>query len=339
MRPKLHKHLFKHLLWREGAEGLFDGDLFWMEGAKDMEGFGASFAFKYIRGLGTVMPQNGGHIIHPYDTVLAFVALDTADILDLGGTVSIEMGEEREVYEFNESHIINIPKGVQYGNVKITEFKHDFAVFAIYLAPEYAAAYIQESELSEPLNDSMIYADYVRLYAWCVDEEGNPLHGSSAAKDGNASVRKTDSRGVMHSAEQESPTGLGPGNSDRLLWKFGEEMLGLELNTFWGHCSRCGLWHRGGEHHIHPAEEILLVFSLDADDPLNLGAEMEESMGSEDERYAANVPAVWICPKDFPHLPQITRWVDRPFAFAAISLDKEHFARWIDDEGKQASFN
>ena len=341
MRPKLYKHLFKSLIWRNGPDGLFDGDLFWMEGAKDMEGFGASFAFKYIRNLGTILPQNGGHLIHPFDTVLAFVALDTADILDLGGHVSIEIGEERETYIFNQSQIINIPKGVQYGNLKVTEFKHDFALFAIYLAPEYSAGYIPSSDLSEPVKGSNLYSENIRIYAWSVDDEGQPIHKVTPFRDDEkgkvAFKQRTDSRGIMHSADSAGPGGMGPGNADSLLWKFGDDMLGFELNTFWTHCSHCGKWHRAGEQHTHPAEEILLVFSLDADDPLNLGAEMEESMGPEDERYAANVPSVWICPKDFEHLPQITRWVDRPFAFCAISLDSSHVSNWIDEHGNRVN--
>jgi hypothetical protein len=66
---------------------------------------------------------------------------------------------------------------------------------------------------------------------------------------------------------------------------------------------------------------------------MNIGAEIETAMGDEeDERYYANVPTVWICPKNFSHLPSITRWVDRPYAFIVINLNGSHESPWQKNE-------
>ncbi|MDR1571735.1 MAG: hypothetical protein LBS32_04340 [Clostridiales Family XIII bacterium] len=339
MRPKLYKHLFKEQIWRRDPHGVFGHEVFWMEGSKDMEGFGGSYAFSYVTKEGPLLPQAGAMLVHPYDTVLAFVATDYRDILELGAEVSLEIGEERETYTFALSQLVNIPRGVPYGNVRVADKTRDFGLLCVYLAPEYRAKTIPAGDIKAPVPGRK-YAKNVRVFAWGVDEKGKALHSGGAItekKDGSGMgySRVADERGVMHPLTNAGPGGMGPGNADSLVWAFGDEMLGFELNMLWGHYTQCGKWHRGGEQHVHPAEEILLIFGLDPNDPLHVGAEVEESMGPEDERYHSSVPCVWICPKDFEHLPQITRWVDRPYAFSAISLDRNHLSPWIDEHGNR----
>ena len=336
MRPKLHKHLVKPLIWREGPKGLFPFEVFWMEGAKDMEGFQGSFAYGFVKENGKLMPQDG-HLIHPFDTVLCFVGTKHGDILDLGATVSIEIGEEREVYTFNESQTVALPKGTQYGNVTVSDLVRPFAFYPIYLAAEYAAIEIPSSELKDPAPGEK-YKGFARRYAWAVDDKGEILHdGGAIDYDGSGMgyTKLADERGVMHPLENAGPDGMGPGNADELLWVFGDQMQGFELNTLWGHYTGCGKWHRGGEAHTHPNEEVLVYVGMDANDPLNVGAEIETAMGEEDERYFMNVPSVWICPKNFSHLPSITRWVERPYGFFVINLDGTHDSPWEDKEGKR----
>jgi len=53
-------------------------------------------------------------------------------------------------------------------------------------------------------------------------------------------------------------------------------------------------------------------------------------MGQEHERHLFNQPTVVICPAGMPHLPQVSRWVDKPFAFFAVCLAGEHEAKAID---------
>jgi hypothetical protein len=328
------------MIWREGPKGLYNQELFWMEGGKDMEGFQGSFAYGFVKGNGKLLPQDG-HLIHPFDTVLAFVSTTPGEILTLGATVSIEIGEERELYTFDQSYIIALPKGTQYGNITVSNFDHAFAFYNIYLTPEYSAIEIPSSELKDPVPGSKKYDGYARLYAWEFDENGEILHDGGAidydSKDnsGMGYSKAVDKRGVMHPLENCGPGGMGPGNADELLWVFGDQLQGFELNALWGHYHQCGKWHRGGDAHVHPNEEVLCVVGMDADDPLHIGAEVEIAMGEEDERHFASVPSVWICPKNFPHLPEITRWVDRPYAFFVINNDATHDSPWMDEEGNR----
>jgi hypothetical protein len=149
-----------------------------MEGSKDMEGFGSSFCYGFVKEEGKLMPQDG-HLVHPFDTALAFVSINHDDILDLGATVSVEMGEERETYTFTESQIVVIPKGTQYGNITVSNMTHPFAQYSIYLSPEYSAAEIPSARLNDPVPGDK-WRSYVFLYSWAVNEKGEIKHAGGA---------------------------------------------------------------------------------------------------------------------------------------------------------------
>jgi hypothetical protein len=104
----------------------------------------------------------------------------------------------------------------------------------------------------------------------------------------------------------------------------------MEVNFTWGYYTGCGIWHRGGEAHTHPEEEILVFVGLDPDNMNFLGAELELGMGKDYERHIFNKPTVAICPKGFPHLPLIVRWVDKPYGFFVICLSAEHDSPWVE---------
>jgi hypothetical protein len=135
-----------------------------------------------------------------------------------------------------------------------------------------------------------------------------------------------DRAGVMHPAER----GVGPGNGDQTVWLFGEDLEGFDVNFTWGFHSHCGKWHRGGEAHYHPEAEILVYVGLDPDNMDYLGAELELGMGKDQERHIINVPTVAVCPEGFPHLPLITRWVDKPYGFIVACLSGEHASPWVE---------
>jgi hypothetical protein len=147
--------------------------------------------------------------------------------------------------------------------------------------------------------------------------------------------RLVDSEGVMRPTvnpliERGQVGKMGPGNADQLVWLFGPNLEGMEVNFTWGFYTQSGKWHRGGEAHTHPEEEMLVFVGLDPDDLNFMGAELEVGMGENYERHIFNTPTVAICPKGFPHLPLITRWVDKPYSFIVICLSGEHDSPWVE---------
>jgi hypothetical protein len=147
-----------------------------------------------------------------------------------------------------------------------------------------------------------------------------------------------DERGISHPQERVGPGKMGPGNADSLVWLYGDDLMNFNLNFLWGHYSHPGVWHRGGESHSHPEEEILVHVGLDADTPHEIGACIEIAMGEEDERYACTEPTVYIQPKGFSHLPQTTRWVDKPYGFIVMNLDGTHDSPWKARDGSKTQY-
>ncbi|MBN2039197.1 MAG: hypothetical protein JW864_04090 [Spirochaetes bacterium] len=130
---------------------------------------------------------------------------------------------------------------------------------------------------------------------------------------------------IKHLTVKPAPEGL---YREKRIWMEGKNMEGLELNFSWGFYSSPGKWHRGGEAHTHPEEEILVFVGLDPDNIEDMGAEVEIGLGKNDERYFSNKPFLAVCAGGFPHCPVITRWVDKPYSFFVICLSGSNASPW-----------
>ena len=320
MVTKEYSHLIKSLPVQKGPGGLYTEPRIWMEG-KDLEGFNANFSFGFVKEPGVFHPVEGA-LIHPYDECLVFEGTDNTNILYLGAEVSIELGEEREEHVFYEPSVVLIPKGMPHGPVKVRRVDRTIVHYSIGLAADYKATSVPvkskpskatESKYGHLVKRMITYIDWSKVGARRPED---PLDYSFVS----------DRAGVMHPAER----GVGPGNGDQIVWLFGNDLEGFEVNFTWGFYSRCGKWHRGGEAHTHPEEEILIFVGLDPDDLNYLGAELELGMGKDYERHIFNTPTVVICPAGFPHLPLITRWVDKPYGFIVCCLSGEHASPWVE---------
>jgi hypothetical protein len=313
-----YAHLMKRLLVQDPPAGLYKEPRFWME-AKDLEGFNAHFSYGFIKEDGPIHPVEG-MLVHPYDEVLVFAGLDESNILYLGAEIMAELGEEREVHAFDKAGALLIPKGMPHGPVTVRRFGEKPIVhYSIGLAPDYRADSIAASSLPAKSTGTK----YDRLI--------KPFHlGLRLAKMTPEIMERMGVKEaqIMRGAAQVGK--LGPANADQLVWLFGDNLEGMEVNFTWGFYTGCGKWHRGGEAHTHPEEEVLIYVGLDPDNIDSMEAELELGMGPDHERHIFNKPTVAICPPGFPHLPLITRWVDKPYGFMVICLSGEHDSPWVE---------
>ena len=328
MKTREYEHLVKPLKWREGPKGLYSNKLFWMEG-KDLEGFSANYSFQFVKTPCRMHPLEG-MVAHPYNEVLCFASANCNDILELGAKVTVILGAEQEEYSFTESHFVCVPAGIPHA-VRVDSVERPFVHYTIGLASNYKGFYIAPDDMMLPQKDKK-YAELVRLFVGTID----PLTGKKLVKDANSSV---DERGVRHPSKNQHRGFTGPGNADNLIWIYGPDCLNFELNFLYSQCSGCGIWHRGGTSHAHPEEEMLIIAGQNADDPFDIGAELELAMGEEDERYASSVPSVFIMPRGFTHLPETTRWCDKPFAFMVVGIESMHGTPWKDEKGNAISIS
>jgi len=316
MAEKEYSHLIKPLRVKEPPAGLYTEPRFWME-AKDMEGFNAHFSYGFVKKTGTLHPVEGA-LMHPYDECLVFESTDNSDILHLGAEISVELGEEREEHVFTEPSVVLVPKGTPHGPVNVRKLDNTIVHYSIGLAAAYQAEAIPAKSGSSTTGSK--YSHLIKKMITHVDVPPD----AAASGAGPMSVIGRD--GVMRPAEM----GVGPGNGDQIVWLYGSDLEGFDVNFTWGFYSRCGKWHRGGEAHYHPEAEILCFVGLDPDNLEYLGAELELGMGKDYERHIFNTPTICVCPAAFPHLPLITRWVDKPYGFIVVCLSGEHASPWVE---------
>lgn len=134
-------------------------------------------------------------------------------------------------------------------------------------------------------------------------------------------VRKLDMRD-MHRTKG--------GNADFIAWWSGKDMEGFDLNFTWAFHTGLGAWHEKDPHVHTTYDEALLFAGCDPDNPDYLGAEL--SIAFEDEVHVFYTPTVIVAPKGVAHCPLITRRVDKPYCFSAISLNNEHETTWLGGE-------
>ncbi len=348
-RSRIHEKHVHSLIWREGPEGLYPFPLLWMEGEQDLEGFHASVSYAYIKECCSFHPVEG-MVVHPYDEIMVFVSTNLDAMQDLGAEVTITIGEEQEQYSFNHSTVVCIPKGVPHGPATVTSLDKAFVQYTVGLDTAYAGEMIAPGQLGEPVPGKK-YADLVKPFRWWVDpvtgmriqdkysdpawwenhDENDPGYGQIARWYKDAAEYKAISDGNLDCFGVSHPSNRGdkgPGNAKNLIWMFGKQLNGFNLNTAFGHFTSPGILHKAGESHSHVNEEILVFLSLDPDDPLYLGARCEIALGEEDERYAVEVPTAFMIPRGLTHLPQTCLWLDRPYVFMVIELDAEHESPW-----------
>ncbi len=317
MKEKLYANLVKPLIARQGPAGLYPEPLFWMEG-KDMEGFNAHFSYGFVT-KPTVFHPTDGMIVHPYDECLIFAGYQDGDILKLHGEVSITLGEEREEHVFDKPSIVLIHKGTPHGPVTVKNVDKPFVHYAIGLSPEYKAEKLPAGTKTKGSK----HAHLIKPLKTVLLKKEKTMTGDEGA---TSYADILDENGILH----PSAKGVGPGNGDDIVWVFGDNLEGMDVNFTWGLYSQNGKWHRKGEVHTHPEAEALVWVGLDPDNMGYLGAEMEFALGKEIERQVYNTPTVVICPGGFPHLPLVTRWCDKPYGFFVLCLSGEHDSPWVE---------
>ena len=261
MQKKEYAHLVKPLSARKGVDGLYAEPRVWMEG-KDLEGFDANFSYGFVKTPGVCHPLKGA-LVHPYDEILVFAGYAGGDITRLGAEISIELGEEREEHVFDKPSLVLIPKGMPHGPVSVKRVDTPIVHYTIGLAPEYKAASLPKGAKSSGSK----HAHLIKSLRTAVEPKAD---GSGMGYE-----QIVDENGVLRPSER----GIGPGNGDQIVWLFGPNLEGMDVNFTWGLYSKCGKWHRGGEAHTHPEAEILVFVGLDPDDMNYLGAELRDGHG------------------------------------------------------------
>jgi hypothetical protein len=321
----------------------------WLNGRDHLEGLEVNFTWGFYSGIGDWHTGIDPHT-HPYPECLVFVGLDPTNINYLGAELELALGEEQEKYTFDKPTVVVIPAGLPHCPLitKKVDNPKGFGFYLISLGAEPETAWLggdfTDEQIAEMKKRSsqrgmkMSFGSYDKSKASSAASSGKSgnkyahLVKTMVPRLGPGGLRQDRVPGekVLEGDEQFQ---MGPGNADQLIWMYGEDLEGLELNFTWGFYSKPGIWHRrntGRGAHVHPEPELLVFVGLDPEDIDYLGAEIEVDMGIEHESHVINKPGVFICPGGLPHLPVVTRWVDQPYGFYVISLSDVHASPFID---------
>lgn len=312
-----------------------------LRGRDHLEGLRLNLSWGMHTGIGEWHDGMDPHV-HPYPECLVFVGLDSANVNYLGAELSCSLGEEQETYTFNEPTAIVLPAGVPHGPIvtKRMYSPRGFGSWTVELSstPDITwmgkAAANVSAEQRKQAPEGLRFAPSDKI----VRTEPSPSTGKYAhlikpLKQGIIIERRTYNSSRFASDEAPSPREgekPGPGNSDHLVWMTGKDLEGIDASIFWGFSSQPGIWRRGVGAHVHPFDEVLAYVGIDPNDINYLGAEIELDMGEEHERHFIDKPTAVVCPAGKPHMPQTTRWVDRPFGFFAVCLSGGHETKAFD---------
>ncbi len=299
-----------------------------LNGRDHLEGFNLNFSYGVHKEIGDWHGGLDPHV-HPCPECLLFVGLDTANVNYLGAEIDCCLGEEQETYSFNEPTAIVIPAGLPHGPITTKKIfsPKGFGFWAVELNSVPEIAWLGEGAANLPLKRQKAVSEGMNFAA-----PEKILHNKPVPATGKYGhlVKSLRSSVLVERGKTKTGVKLGPGNADHLVMLTGKDLEGMNASVFWGFCSQPGIWRRGARAHVHPAHEVLVYVGADPGDWNHLGAEIEIDMGEEHERHLFNKPTVVLCPAGMPHLPQVTRWVDKPFAFFAISLSGGHETKDVD---------
>ena len=341
-------------MMRDGAGFRNTGNadsIYWLNGKEHLEGLPLNFSWGFYTGLGDWHPGMDPHI-HPYPEALVWVGLDPDNVDYLGAKTSYCLGEELELHTFEKPSVVIVPAGLPHCP-SITQdvtnpLGYSFMIFSLGAEPTttWMGDGVPQNRVEQmrqapagrgrgPLMVSSFSEKKIRVapetltYGHKYDHLVKPLKSFPTSPD-----KLTPEQKSRYEKSTSGGMRAGPGNADNLVWMYGMDLEGLELNFTWGFHKSPGVWHRGPGNsdgaHVHPTDEVLVFAGTDPGDIDYLGAEISIDMGEEHERYIIDKPTAVICPRGVPHNPVITRWVDRPFAFFLVSLSGEHKTAYVD---------
>jgi hypothetical protein len=284
----------------------------WLNGRDHLEGLHFNFSWGVHKEPGDWHAGSKSHA-HPYPECLFFVGLDTANVNYLGAEIECCLGSERETYTFNDPTVIVIPAGFPHGPITTKRLfsPKGFGFFAADLSDAFSVSWLEKAPGAESTESTGKYAHLVKsLKSGLITERGKFIPS-------RLTPEQLARREMM---QKEAGYKTGPGYADHLSRMYGNDLGGMNVNIAWGFFSQPGIWQRGVNAHIHPADEVMIFLGADPNHDEYLGAEIEIDLGKEHERCFFDKPSAVVCPAGLPHAPIITRWVDKPFAFISINL-------------------
>ncbi len=109
------------------------------------------------------------------------------------------------------------------------------------------------------------------------------------------------------------------------LMSLNSEILnGFKIQIIYAYAYETGITGLSVKPHTHNFDETIFFIGSDPHNFDNLGAEVEMSMGDEEEKHVFTVPTAVVVPAGVPHCPMVTKSIEKPYLCMAVSLTDDY---------------
>jgi hypothetical protein len=98
------------------------------------------------------------------------------------------------------------------------------------------------------------------------------------------------------------------------------ELNGLNIHIIYAYAYNTGITGLSRKPHVHNYDEAVFFIGSDPRNFSDLGAEVEMSIGTEEEKHVFNKATAIVLPGGLPHCPIVTRSIEKPYLCMAVSL-------------------
>ena len=222
---------------------------------------------------------------HDFDQILCWFGGDPLNVGYFGAEIEFSLGEKQEKHVITRPTIVYVPKGTPHCPLNYKTVQNTFMCLDIFLSPKYEMKEVPVEWGKQPVAKTKDETRYGKYYL-------------------------------------ENPVQQGPFTPMFML--NGEKSFGgLPLSFGWS--SYPQPWPTAHEKpHAHDFDQLLCWFG---GDPLNmgyLGAEIEFSMGEEQEKHVITKPTIVYVPKGTPHCPLSYKTVYTPFVCLDIFISPKY---------------
>ncbi len=99
-----------------------------------------------------------------------------------------------------------------------------------------------------------------------------------------------------------------------------KDMNGMNVHIIYAYAYETGITGMSRKPHVHTYEEAVFFIGSDPRNFSDLGAEVEMSIGAEEEKHTFNKATVVVLPAGVPHCPIVTKSITRPYLCMAVSM-------------------
>ncbi len=275
---------FKKVTQGNNSETIFSYD--------NRDNIGVTYEYHCINKAGWSISEN---LIHDGWELLCFLGGNPGNILDLGATAGICLGNENEEHIITGATVVSIPPGLQHGPVILKEYTRPFVFLRISTTKEY--------EAKKAANGQDMQLKAMR--------EGSPVINNS---------KKYWMNIIQGPFYREREPGY-MGTSISAIHN--EYRSGTTLGY---HCIYPG--YSAPITHSHNHHELLCFLGGNTENVNDLGAEVSVCLGEEQEEHVFDTATIVSIPSNLKHCPVTVTNVTRPLVFLVICTAEEKVDIW-----------